>query len=125
MAYIVVSTEYLTKWAKAKAVKKNTAANADTFMYEKIISRFGCPKILISDRRTHFLNEMVQDLTDKFKIDYRITTLYHPQTNDQTEHVNGTLVSILRKIIHDSKRDWDVKLTTVLWAYRTTFKVTT
>ena len=25
----------------------------------------------------------------------------------------------------DSKRDWDVKLTAALWAYRTTFKVTT
>ena len=25
----------------------------------------------------------------------------------------------------DSKRDWDVKLTAALWAYTTTFKVTT
>jgi hypothetical protein len=25
----------------------------------------------------------------------------------------------------DSKKDWDVKLTAALWAYRTTFKVTT
>ena len=25
----------------------------------------------------------------------------------------------------DSKRDWDVKLTAALWAYKTTFKVTT
>ena len=28
-------------------------------------------------------------------------------------------------MIHDSKKDWDVKLTAALWAYRTTFKVTT
>ena len=34
-------------------------------------------------------------------------------------------MSILRKTILDSKRDWDVKLIVVLsWAYRTTFKVT-
>ena len=58
MAYIVVATEYLTKWAEAKAVKTNTAANAATFMYENIISKFGCPKILVSDRGTHLLNEM-------------------------------------------------------------------
>ena len=31
----------------------------------------------------------------------------------------------LRKTILDSKRDWDVKLTATLWAYRTTYKVTT
>ncbi|BFI32702.1 hypothetical protein MPTK2_3g07970 [Marchantia polymorpha subsp. ruderalis] len=125
MAYIVVATEYLTKWAEAKAVKANTAAHAATFMYENIISRFGCPRILVSDRGTHFLNEMFQDLTDRFKIDHRKTTPYHPQTNGQTERVNGILVSILRKTVFDSKRDWDSKLTAALWAYRTTFKVTT
>jgi hypothetical protein len=39
--------------------------------------------------------------------------------------VNQTLVRILRKTIHDSKKDWDSKLTAALWAYRTTYKVTT
>ena len=53
MAYIVVATEYLTKWAEAKAVKIDTASHAATFMYENIISRFGCPKIMVSDRGTH------------------------------------------------------------------------
>ena len=28
-------------------------------------------------------------------------------------------------MVQDSKRDWDMKLTAALWAYRTTFKVTT
>ena len=125
MAYIVVATEYLTKWAEAKTVKTNTAAHAATFMYENIISRFGCPKIPISDRGTHFLNEMFQELTARFKIDHMKTTPYHLQTNGQTERVNGILVSILRKTVIDSKRDWDIKLTAALWAYRTTFKVTT
>ena len=64
-------------------------------------------------------------MTDRFKIDHRKTTPYHLQTNGQTEHVNGTLVSILHKTVMDSKRDWGVKLTTALWAYQTTFKVTT
>ena len=34
-------------------------------------------------------------------------------------------MSILRKTVIDSKRDWDVKLNATLWAYRTMFKVTT
>ena len=32
MAYIVVATEYLTKWAEAKAVKTDTAAHSATFI---------------------------------------------------------------------------------------------
>ena len=106
-------------------MKTNTAANAATFIYENIISRFGCPMILVSDRGIHFLNSLIQEMTDRFQIDHRKTTPYHLQTNGQTERVNRTLVSILCKTIHDSKRDWDVKLTTALWAYPTTLKVTT
>ena len=125
MVYIVVATKYLTKWAEAKAVKTDTAVHVATFMYENIISRFGCPKILVSDRGLHFLNELFEEMTVKFWINHRKIMPYHPQTNGQTERVNGILVSILWKTVLDSKRDWDVKLTATLWAYRTTFNVTT
>ena len=105
MAYIVVAMKYLTKWADAKAVKTDTAVHAATFMYENIISRFGYHKILVNDRGSHFLNELFEEMTTKFRINHRKTTPYHPQTNGQTKRVNGILVSILRKTILDSKKD--------------------
>ena len=111
--------------AEAKAVKTNDAKVAATFLFEQVITRFGCPKILISDRGKHFLNQMLEEMTEGFKINHRKTTPYHPQTNGHTERVNQTLVGILRKTVSDSKRDWDVKLPAALWAYRTTYKVTT
>ena len=111
MTYIVVATEYLTKWAEAKAVKTNTAAHVATFMYENIISRFGCPKILISDRGLHFLNDLIEQMTNRFQTKHRKTTPYHPQTHGQTERINGILVNTLRKTVIDSK------LTTTLWDY--------
>lgn len=125
MAYIVVATEYLTKWAEAKAVRTNTAENARIFLYENIIARFGCPKILVSDRGIYFLNNVIREMTERFQIDHWEITAYYPQTNGQTERVNQTLVSILKKTVQDFKRDWDVKLIAALWAYKTTFKVTT
>jgi hypothetical protein len=39
--------------------------------------------------------------------------------------VNQILVHILRKIVIDSKQDWDHKLIVALWAYKTTYKVST
>lgn len=81
MSYILVGTEYYTKWIEAKAVRMDTTANAVVFLYENIIARFGCPKFLVSNRVTHFLNDMIRVITDKFQIDHRKITPYHPQTN--------------------------------------------
>jgi hypothetical protein len=64
-------------------------------------------------------------MTQLFQINHRKTTPYHPQTNGLIERVNQTLIHILRKIVTESKRDWDIKLTAALWAYCTTYKVTT
>ena len=66
MAYIVVATKYLTKWIEATAVKTSTAANTATFIYENIMSSFGCPRILVSDRGTHILNSLIQEMTNRF-----------------------------------------------------------
>ena len=60
MKHIIVAIEFLTKWAKAKAVKTNDAMVAATFLFEQVITRFGCPKILISNRGKHFLNQMLE-----------------------------------------------------------------
>jgi transposase InsO family protein len=106
-------------------VKKADAKQTAIFLYENIISHFGYPKILISDRGSHFLNPVIREMTQLFQINHRKTTPYHPQTNRQTERINQTLIHILRKIVTESKRDWDIKLTAALWAYRTTYKVTT
>lgn len=105
MAYIVVATEYLTKWTEAKAVRTNDAKNAAIFLFENVITRFGVPKILVSDRGTHFLNKVIESMTERFQIDHRKTTPYHPQTNGQTERVNQTFGTILKKTVRDSKRD--------------------
>lgn len=77
MSYIFVVTKYLTKWAEAKAVKTNIVVDATTFMYENNISRFGCSKILVSDRGPRFLNSLFQEMTDRFQIDHRQTTYYN------------------------------------------------
>ena len=124
-AYILLAVDYLTKWVEAKAVRTADKKTTARFMFEHIFTRFGVPKILISDRGTHFLNDLIKELTVAYGIDHRKTTPYHPQTNGLAERVNQTIVRILRKTVHDNKRDWDTKLDAALWAYRTTFKVTT
>ena len=123
--YILVATDYVTKWAEAKATKTDNASTVATFLYENIITRFGCPKELVSDRGTHFINSTIEALTAKYEIKHRKTTPYHPRANGQTEKTNGILCRILTKTISGAGNDWDTKLFAALWAYRTTYKVTT
>ena len=46
--YILVDTDYCTKWVEAKPVRENTAAVTAKFLYEYIWCRFGCPIELVS-----------------------------------------------------------------------------
>ena len=117
--YIVVATEYLTKWPEARAIPDSTAASVVTFFYEDIICRHGCPKILQTDRGTHFVNEMLDTLCQKSGVKHKLSTAYHPQTNGLVERFNKTLCEVLAKFANENKDDWDLFVPSALFAYRT------
>jgi transposase InsO family protein len=45
--------------AEERIVKDPSAATAARFIFDDIITRFGCPKILMSDQGTHFINKTI------------------------------------------------------------------
>ena len=61
--YIITAIEYLTRWTEAQPMKDYNATTAVNFIFEFIMSRFGCLKILMSDKGSHFLNETIALLT--------------------------------------------------------------
>ncbi|CAM6093914.1 unnamed protein product [Calypogeia fissa] len=123
--YIILATDYATKWVEARATKKNNTEAAAKFIFEAILVCFGCPLELVSDRGLHFLNHMVKNLTDTYLIRHRKTTPYNPKANGLIEKANGLMEQILLKVVSAHKNDWDQKLHSALWAYRTAEKVTT
>jgi len=88
------------------------------FIYEEIICRFGTSKVLQSDRRTHFVNEVIQELTDKFQIWYSLSSPYHSQSNGLVERFNKTLCEGLAKVT-ETINVWDTYIQPVLFSYRT------
>ena len=123
--YILVATDYATKWVEARAFRTNTAAVTAKFLYDTIITRFGCPVELVSDQGSHLLNEAIQILVDQFLITHRNSTSYYPQGNGQAESTNKVIGTLLTKLVNETRTDWDEHLPTVLFAYRTAYKVTT
>jgi hypothetical protein len=47
--YIITATNYPTRWVEPKPVKDCSAATTTQFIFENILTRFGCPRILMSD----------------------------------------------------------------------------
>ena len=41
--YIITTTDYTTKWVEARALKDNTSKSIAKFLFEEIITKFGCP----------------------------------------------------------------------------------
>jgi hypothetical protein len=117
--YIVVATEYLTKWPEARALVDTKATTIAKFIYEEIICRHGCPKVLLSDQGTPFCNELVDSLCKMLTIRHRLSSAYHPQTNGLTERFNKTLCNTLAKYVSDYDDTWDTFLNAALIAYRT------
>ncbi len=66
--YIIVAVKYLSKWQEAKAVTEANTLSISNFLYQNIICRFGCFTYLHIDRGTEFVNEVVEKLTERFRV---------------------------------------------------------
>ncbi|GJT42594.1 reverse transcriptase domain-containing protein [Tanacetum coccineum] len=115
--YILVAVDYVSKWVEAHALTTNDARMVVKFL-KGLFARFGVPKALISDRGTHFCNSQLEKALLRYGVTHRISTTYHPQTNDQTKVTNRAIKRILERSVSE-------KLNDALWAFRTAYKTPT
>lgn len=117
--YVLVITDHFTKWPIALPMKNQRAHTIATLLVERVFCEHGYASVLLSDRGTNFLSELMESVLQLFKIRHLRTTAYHPQTNGLTERFNRTLTTMLTHYINSNQSDWDVYLPYVLYAYRT------
>ena len=118
-SYIMVMTDYFSKWIEAVALPDTTATTTADCFYKHIILRHGPPKTIISDRGTNFTSKLFRSFCKTLNIEQRLTTAYNPASNGETERFNRTLTTMLRKELNDGQHyNWEEMLGEVCFAYR-------
>jgi len=123
--YILVCTNYVTKWVEAKAVFSATEHSVVSFLYENIFTRFVVPREIVTYQGSQFTSNLVEKLMEEYKVKHRKSIPYHLQANGQVESTNKVFEGIITKAVHLHRRDWVEKLPEALWAYKTTWRNTT
>ncbi|KAL8092096.1 hypothetical protein AgCh_034400 [Apium graveolens] len=114
--------DYVSKWVEVKVLPTSDAKVVLNFLHKQIFTRFGTPRVIISDEGSHSCNRKFTAMMQRYNMNHRIATSYHPQKNGQDEVSNIEIKCILEKVVCPSRNDWSLKLDEAVWAYRTTFK---
>jgi hypothetical protein len=56
------------RWVEAAPVKDCNVETTTHFLFEKVITQFGCPRVFMSDQGTHFINSTISTMTEEFEV---------------------------------------------------------
>ncbi|WVZ23294.1 hypothetical protein V8G54_001838 [Vigna mungo] len=102
-----------------------TASNVAQLFVDIICQHHGLPYNLISDRDPIFLSHFWQELFRLSGTKLRMSTVYHPQTDGQTEVTNKVLQQYLRCFVHHKPSLWGKFLSWVEWSFNTSVNALT
>ena len=83
--YILVLTDYLTKWAEAYALENQSSYSIAEVIVTQFIPRYGAPRVFHSDQGGNFQSRLFLDMCKLLGISKSRTTTYHPQSDGLCE----------------------------------------
>jgi len=106
--------------------KKSISGEETARLFLDNIYRYhGLPDDIISDRGPQFISKFWRSLFDILKVDIRLSSAFHPQTDGQTERVNQVLEQYLRCMINYQQDDWTTYLPLAEFAYNNSVHAST
>ena len=112
--YLLVGTDYFTKWVETKPLANIRDVDVKKFLWKNIVTCFGVPNTLISDNGLQFDSKSFRRYCCELGITNRYSTPAYPQGNGQVEVVNKVIVNGLKKRLDYSKGRWVEELPHVL-----------
>lgn len=118
--YILVLIDYFTNWIEAIPLKSLSADDTARAFFKAMISRHGCPNILIIDNATNF-KSFFEQLCSTFHIELKHTPPTHSQANGKIERFIQFLKNSLGTVVNSTTKNWDEMLDNVLFVYRVSY----
>ena len=114
--YILLIVDAFSRWSEAFAVEAADAITVAKVLYSEIITRYGVPHEILTDRGTHFANTL-EALCEIFNVRRTMTSPYKPSTNAACERMNSFINQTMRTYVDDSQEDWPKYLPAIMMAY--------
>jgi len=123
--YILVISDYFTKYTDAFPLRRHTAQVVTYHLLQRWIFYHGPPKQIHSDQGAEFESLILSNVTKLLNIRKTRTSPYRPQSDGQVERFNRTLLGMLSAFVTADALDWDTHLGYVLAAYRSSVNSST
>lgn len=117
---ILMCSDHLSKYVIAVPLRDEKAETIIHAFFNHVIAKFGCPRLVISDRGSNISGEESKDFFKLFGIERQLTSAYRPQSNGQTERVNRTLKASLTAFVQSNQLNWSDYLQAIVFAYNIT-----
>jgi hypothetical protein len=104
---LLVVIDVFTGFTQLRACKSSTAEEIAKEIWD-IFCAFGFPRILQSDNGHEFVNDLLRALVRISGVEHRFISPYNPRADGKVERAIGTLVSVIKKMVHGSKMFWPI-----------------
>ena len=84
-----------------------TAEELAELFIRHVFRLHGLPRTVVSDRGPQFIAKFWQALCKALKIQAKLSTAHHPQTDGQTERLNAIIEQYLRTYVSYLQDDWE------------------
>jgi hypothetical protein len=113
--WILTAIDYFMKWVEAISTRNATDSVVTNFLEENILSRFGCPRKIVTDNAQDFKSMAMVNFCQKYNIVLGHSTTYYPRGNGLAKSSNKSLMTIIKKVLTKNKKAWHVHLKYALW----------